>query len=97
MRIASSYADPSEVVIDIWPEPWVLPFSIEPLGDPNRQLRMEDAGNRWPILIRRRDEQGIKSVTAALNITAATVFTPTEITGEDWERIRHDLGSGEER
>ena len=89
--IASSTADPEIVVRDIWPTAWVLPFSIRPLGDPRRQVKMDDAMARWPILIRKQEERGIKSVTAALNITGATVFSPTDITEEDWEIILADL------
>lgn len=89
--IASSTADPQIVVRDIWPDHWVLPFSIRPLGDPRRQVKMDDAMARWPILIRKQEEQDIKSVTAALNITGATVFSPTDITEEDWEIILADL------
>lgn len=51
---------------------------------------MEDAMARWPILIRKQ-EMGARSVTAAMNITGATVFTPIEITEEDWRIILDDL------
>src|SRR5437762_5362 len=34
--VSTSNADPHTVVIDIWPEPWVLPFSIKPFGDLRR-------------------------------------------------------------
>jgi hypothetical protein len=89
--IASSTADPTVVENNIWPEPWRLPFSIQPLGDPRRQVKMENAMARWPVLIRRQEERGITSVMAALNITGATVFSPTDITEEDWEIILDDL------
>lgn len=90
--IAASDADPDAVVTDIWPEPWRLPFSIQPLGDPRREVKMEDAMARWPILIRKQ-EMGARSVTAALNITGATVFSPTDITEEDWRIILDDLAT----
>src|SRR5215468_11230454 len=31
--LATSVADPHAVIADIWPEPWVLPFSIEDWPD----------------------------------------------------------------
>jgi hypothetical protein len=86
--IVESRADPRKVVTDIWPEPWSLPFSIEPLGDPRRQLYMEKAKLRWPILHRKAH---IPSVTAALNLTGATVFVPNDISDEDWRLIIEDL------
>lgn len=88
--ISKSRADPDAVITNVWPEPWVLPFSIEPLGDPRRQVRMEDAMAHWPILIRKQ-ENGATSVTAALNITGTTVFAPTEIADEDWDMILAEL------
>ncbi len=29
---------------NIWPEPWTMPFSIEPLGSPARRLTRVEAG-----------------------------------------------------
>ena len=87
--IVTSEADPEAVIRDVWPELWVLPFSIRPLGDPRRQVHMNDAMARWSLLIERMRTQ--KSVTAALNITGATVFVPTEIPEVAWEMILEDL------
>lgn len=83
--IITSVPDPDVVVKDIWPEAWVLPFSIEPLGSPNLRIHMHEAQMRWPFLDRRMGPGG--SVTAAMNITGATVFVPVEISTDDWERI----------
>jgi hypothetical protein len=44
--IATSKADPSAVVTDVWPEAWVLPFSMRPLGDPRRQVHKDHAAAR---------------------------------------------------
>ena len=85
----TSHADPHSVVTDIWPEPWVLPFSIRPLGGPERQLHMNKARHRWPVLLERFGRGG---VSAAMNITGTTVFTPVKITEEDWQLILLDLG-----
>lgn len=90
--IVDSYADPEEVVTDIWPEPWRLPFSIRPLGRPDRQLHMDEAKQRWPVL--RQSVQA--SVSAAMNITGTTVFVPKSITEEDWTVILRDLAPGSE-
>ena len=87
--LVESRADPRAVVVDIWPEPWVLPFHMQPLGDPSRQVHMDDAWKRWPILKRRRQTHA--SVSAAMNITGTTVFVPVDITQEDWDLILADL------
>lgn len=78
-----SSPDPDRVVTDVWPERWRLPFRIHPLGDPTRQVHMDDAKKTWPIL----RESKSSSVSAALNITGTTVFVPTEISSEDWSLI----------
>jgi len=88
--IVKSEADPDAVVTDVWPEPWRLPFEIEPLGDPSKQLHMHDAQERWPVL--RESDQN--NVTAAMNLTGTTVFVPVEITEEDWSIILGDLAVG---
>ena len=87
--IVTSKADPHAVVVDIWPEPWVLPFSIQPLGDPRRQVHMRDAWEHWPVLKSRRLRYA--SVSAAMNITGTTVFVPVDITEDDWNIILSDL------
>lgn len=46
-----SVPDPEKVVSNIWPESWRLPFRIHPLGTPSRQVHMDDAKKRWPILV----------------------------------------------
>jgi hypothetical protein len=51
-----------------------VPFHINPLGDPRRQVPAEQAWQRWPILRRRQNRAG--GVSAAMNITGTTVFVP---------------------
>ena len=89
--VATSYADPEAIVSDIWPEPWVLPFSIQPFGSPQKQMHMNKARSRWPVLLERCGGPG--GVSAAMNITGTTVFSPVPITDEDWAMILFDLGN----
>jgi hypothetical protein len=89
--IVASKADPDIVVKDVWPEPWVLPFSISPLGGLEKQLPANAARMRWPLIERRGCGRG--GVTAALNITGVTVFSPVSITEEDWRLVLADLAS----
>jgi hypothetical protein len=83
-----SKADPVAVVSNIWPEPWRLPFDIEPLGDPSKQLHMSDAWKKWPVL----QNNPLKSISAAMNITGTTVFVPKRISEDDWNMILEDIG-----
>ncbi len=82
-------ADPSSVVTDIWPEAWVLPFSMRPLGDPRRQVHKDDALKRWSMLVERLRDYN--SVTATMNITGTTVFVPTNVPEQAWQMILKDL------
>ena len=83
--IVYSEADPKEVVTDVWPEKWRLPFRIHPLGNPTRLVHKDDAKKRWPVL------QACNNITEALNITGTTVFVPSTIAQEDWELILKEL------
>lgn len=89
--IVRSRADSVRVVTDVWPEPWRLPFDIEPLGDLSRQLSAEGARKRWPFLEERVGPRG--GVSAALNFTGVTVFVPVAITTDDWALICRDLAT----
>ena len=82
--------DQHKTVTDVWPEPWVLPFKMQPLGSPKKMLHADSATLLWPYLQSRSHLRG--GVTAAMNITGVTVFVPIEITEEDWSLIIRDLG-----
>lgn len=73
--VVRSCVDADQVVSDVWPESWILPFEIEPLGDPSKQLPAAEATERWPILKKRlRERMGREGVSAAMNLTGTTVF-----------------------
>jgi|GEM_PF-917504 len=87
-------ADPEAVVTDVWPEPWRLPFQIEPLGDLSRQLPADLARERWPVVATRwARNKGRGGISAAMNITGTTVFVPVQITPSDWDQILEDLAT----
>ena len=83
--IVYSEADPKEVVADVWPEKWRLPFRIHPLGNPTRLISIDEAKKRWPVL------QGCNNITERLNIGGTVVFVPSTISQEDWELILKEL------
>lgn len=90
--IISSTADIDRVELDIWPEPWCLPFSIEPMGDLTKQISGELAGQCWSVARRRlQANHGRGGISAAMNITGTTVFVPVEVSQDEWEEICGDL------
>lgn len=84
--IATSEADSERVVIDIWSEPWVLPFSIEPLGALDRQIHADLAKELWPFA------NGDGGITGTMHCTGAQAFAPKHISQEDWALILYCLG-----
>ena len=78
-----SFADPNAKITNVWPESWELPFSILPLGTPNKQLYKDDAFKKLAIL---RDS-GKNNITQVLHIPTMMVFTPNEISERDWAAI----------
>lgn len=87
--LVETTVDHNKVVTDVWPEPWVLPFKIRPLGSPEKMLHADSAKLLWPYLHKRANMSG--GVTAAMNITGVTVFVPVDISEDDWKLILRDL------
>ncbi len=70
-----------------------MPFEIEPMGDLSKRLHKDEALRRWAFLAERMGPGGYSSVSAAMNFTGATVFSPLKITDRDWQAIVEDLGA----
>ena len=77
------YSKPStkDEVKHVWPEEWVLPFKILPLGNPDRQWSTEDAKNVLPIFTK----SGEKHFGKIFHMQPVTAFAPTTIGQDDWE------------
>jgi hypothetical protein len=76
-----SKPDAERVVTDVWPEQWILPFKIHPLGSPIRQLTLRAAKDRLPILRARPND----NPTHVLNFGALLAFATSTISGHDWQ------------
>ena len=76
-----------EKITDVWPEPWGLPFSIEPLGSPGHRVPLYSAKRSWRCL------HDVRNPTHRLNgMNGKTVFVPNDIPEEDWQSIIRHLG-----
>lgn len=85
--IVYSAPDPNESVTDVWPETWVLPFRIHPLGTPRKRLSGSEARQLLPIL--RNDPR--TNITHVLRVNALTSFVPSEVSETDWEILLKHL------
>ena len=91
--VVYSKVDPNRVVENVWPEKWVLPFKIHPLGSPERQLSSDETKKVLPIFTR----SGETNFGKIFHVQAVTAFSPTAIEREDWEVLvsRLAIRSGE--
>lgn len=82
---------PNVVVKDIWPDEWVLPFRIHPLGTPERRYPLEAAKGELPVLLNAQTE----NAGHVLRLQPTTVFVPTDVSTADWEIILRNLADSE--
>jgi hypothetical protein len=73
----------------IWPEPWEMPFEIDPLGSPERWWLARHAASALPFNQGRR----VTNLSSLFNCQGTTVFAPIEIGEDDWEMLLSRLGS----
>lgn len=85
--IVYSPVDPDGVVEDVWPERWVLPFRIHPLGTPRRRLHRAEAMSKLDVL----RASGRTNISQILHLPATTVFSPNAVPPSDWAVLLHEL------
>lgn len=73
------------VVENIWPEPWAMPFGIEPFGSPALRLTIADAMKLLDCM------KGKSTITDVFFIGGACNFTPSHIPDADWQVILEEL------
>jgi len=74
-----------EVVSHVWPERWMLPFGIVPLGSPHKQVPVGELAARLPSL-----NKG-QAWTSLLHISPITAFAPSRLVPEDWAMLIGEL------
>ncbi len=78
--IVYSRADPERVITNVWPEKWVLPFRMFPLGTPARQLSADEAKQILPVFMK----SGETNFGKIFHVQPVTAFSATKIEQEDW-------------
>jgi hypothetical protein len=87
--IVYSKPDTKRIVENVWPESWVLPFRIFPLGTPDLQLSSDRAKRELPIFTK----SGETNFGKIFHVQAVTAFSATNIEAEDWEEILRRLAT----
>jgi hypothetical protein len=80
-----SEPDPEKSITNVWLGTWYLPFNIHPLGNPTRQVSKDTAKLEWPVL------KNSRNVPKDMNIPGMMIFTPKEISPDDWALILSSL------
>lgn len=75
-----------EVVRDVWPEVWALPFEIEPLGPSSRSEPLETARRDWVIF------KEVSNVTQITPLGGNYAFNASQISVAGWDEIVKRLG-----
>ncbi|MBW7996878.1 MAG: hypothetical protein FVQ81_10005 [Candidatus Glassbacteria bacterium] len=83
--LVTSRPDCEKIVSDIWPEKWILPFGIYPLGSPNKVFTTTEAYDKLSLL------KNVGNISHKIHFQPTTVFQPTKITETDWSIIFNSL------
>ncbi|MGG5821153.1 hypothetical protein [Falsiroseomonas sp. HW251] len=86
--VVFSAVDLDATVSDVWPERWVLPFRIHPLGTPRKALHKDAAMQDLPTL----RSSGKTNISHVLALQPITVFSATPLGDEDWAVLISKLG-----
>ena len=69
----------------VWPEPWAMPFDIEPFGSPRMRLRSDEAKKVLECL------KSVQSITDVFYLGGTLNFTASKIPEDDWQIILEEL------
>lgn len=80
--VVTSAAEQTEVVVNVWPQKWMLPFGIVPLGSPHKSISTTDLPKLIPSLA-----GGAVGWNNLFYVTPTMVFTPSKLTDADWAAL----------
>ena len=87
--VIQSRPDEQKEITHIWPERWVLPFEIKPLGSPHRRLTIDQAKECLPSF------QGANPppFNNVFRVRADFAFQTSQISPEDWSILIEKLAT----
>jgi hypothetical protein len=81
--VVLSKADPNLSISDVWPETWVLPFGIRPLGNPSKAVQRSAMQTLLPSL----QTNPQMSVDDLLEVRGVQAFNASSISQADWSAL----------
>lgn len=85
--VVYSKADEVEEVNDVWPEKWVLPFRIKPLGTPEKSMKIDEA----KALLSAFKQNPMPAFDKVFHVRGDFAFQTSEISAEDWAILIQEL------
>jgi hypothetical protein len=85
--LITSEPNQSEVVSNVWPEVWRLPFSIHPFGSPSLIMTIDSALQILPTM----KASGRSKWTRVFHIQPTSAFQPTSFSYDDWSLVINEL------
>jgi hypothetical protein len=85
--VVKSSPNASRVVTDVWPEEWVMPFDIAPLGSPRRRVHKDRVAAELSAF----QDLNTTNITKVFRLAPTQVFVPTELSDSDWEWLFSEL------
>jgi hypothetical protein len=79
--VVYSPPDPTAVISNIWADPWVLPFGIKPLGNPDRSLTVQQIKELLPSAAKPTVKDPRKHL---ITVQGNFAFQASEIADADW-------------
>jgi hypothetical protein len=84
--VVTAGVDQREVVETVWPERWLLPFGIAPLGSPRKLVRTSELKRLIPSL-----QNSAVNWNQLFFVTPTMVFTASKLSTEDWAALTTEL------
>jgi hypothetical protein len=82
--VVYSKPDPERTISNVWSEPWVLPFRIKPLGNPDRSISPAEMKELVPSV---RTRKISNPLTNFITVQGNFAFQPSVITDADWAAL----------
>jgi hypothetical protein len=86
-EVVSQPKSPDDIISNVWPGCWGLPFKISPLGSPDQRISLSSAKLQFTFL-----NHGGNPTHALKGMNGLTQFGINQISSDDWNIVLSKLG-----